>query len=181
MIIFLVLTAIYHSLFNMAIKPLIQNLPDDNYGASSDDQRTLRSTSNDDDLELTNSRKNASGKARPVKTPSKMANMLLKVWNPAKFKSHDVAQGQTTNFGQAVQYTPEEVREAYYNPAVTSQPKQLWIVHDEMGISEQEVKESGRVVPITDHGAAFEHGKSKVVWDSEVVQEAPIWEKRVHY
>ncbi|KAF2806685.1 DUF221-domain-containing protein [Mytilinidion resinicola] len=68
----------------------------------------------------------------------------------------------------------EVEKKAFWNPAVTSETPILWIVKDEMGISAREVKDTIKVLPITDEGAQFDE-KNRVVWDIEKVRDVPIW------
>ncbi|KAK4999618.1 hypothetical protein LTR28_013316 [Elasticomyces elasticus] len=74
---------------------------------------------------------------------------------------------------------PETERDAYFNPSIKSQTPLLWIPRDPMGISAQEVRDTRKVIPITDEGATFDN-KGNIVWDAENGR-PPIWEKPVYY
>ncbi|KAI5251124.1 DUF221-domain-containing protein [Aureobasidium subglaciale] len=83
--------------------------------------------------------------------------------------------------GKPAPSIPEEVLEhAYHHPAITATPPTLWIVRDEVGVSAQEIKETERVIEISDEGARFDE-KGKIVWDEDDVRKAPIWKDRVEY
>ncbi|KAG9738037.1 hypothetical protein KCU73_g9834, partial [Aureobasidium melanogenum] len=56
----------------------------------------------------------------------------------------------------------------------------LWIVKDELGVSTQEVKETKKVIDISDESARFNE-KGKIEWDEDDVRKAPIWKDRVEY
>jgi hypothetical protein len=82
---------------------------------------------------------------------------------------------------------PVEIQKrAYFNPAVTSPTPVVWIVRDEMGISEREIMESRKAVPelrVTDEQAVFNE-KGKVYWkgiDDGKAREAPVFEERIVY
>ncbi|KAF1984524.1 DUF221-domain-containing protein [Aulographum hederae CBS 113979] len=76
-------------------------------------------------------------------------------------------------------YSAEVAKQAYMHPLIAAEKPQLWIVRDDMGISQREVTESSKVVAITDEGAHFNE-KNKVVWDTPAT-EAPLWEKILPY
>jgi hypothetical protein len=83
--------------------------------------------------------------------------------------------------GKPAPEIPEEVMEhAYHHPAITATPPKLWIVKDELGVSAQEIKETKKVVEISDEGARFNE-KGKIEWDQDDVRSAPIWKDRVEY
>jgi len=77
-------------------------------------------------------------------------------------------------------------KRAYFNPAVTSPTPVLWIVRDDMGLSEREVRDCTKEVPglkVTDEGAVFNE-KNKVVWEGVGegrAREAPVWEEKALY
>jgi hypothetical protein len=186
MIVYLVGTAIYHAMMRHALKPLMDYLPD-SYDA---DQATMFDTS---DHKAYDSSKAAGvapheHQSTPKKFTARKASMFSRIWDPAKYKSHQSVTALVPNLSPP-SYEESEQEDAYYNPAVTSPVPQLWIVRDAMGISKQEVRDSSSVVPITDEFASFNE-KGKVVWtqlseDGELsegsLKDVPVWEKRVDY
>lgn len=79
------------------------------------------------------------------------------------------------NFG----VTEQLEGEAYFPPAITSQPPLLWIPRDQAGVSAQEVAQTGKVIPITDEGCELNE-KNKLVWDQDGAR-PPIWDEKVYY
>ncbi|GME26636.1 putative duf221 domain-containing protein [Neofusicoccum parvum] len=79
---------------------------------------------------------------------------------------------------------PEDVAKlAFVNPAITREPPTLWIVRDEMRISEREIGECRREVEgldVRDDGAWLD-GKNVVRWDEERLRDMPLWKGRVVY
>lgn len=88
------------------------------------------------------------------------------------------------------EYTEEERREAYVNPSIARPPPLLWIVRDDVGISEREKNAAAKYVEVTDEGAWWDEksGKLTTVWSGlerqegeNMLREAPLWKKNVHY
>jgi len=85
------------------------------------------------------------------------------------------------------EYSSDTRREAYVGTSVTSPSPIVWIVHDQMGISEREKAASGKFIGTSDYGAWWETGTGKLqtVWqkegDERKVQEVPIYQKPIDY
>ncbi|KAL1645269.1 phosphate metabolism protein 7 [Diplodia intermedia] len=79
---------------------------------------------------------------------------------------------------------PEAIAKlAFVNPVVTREPPTLWIVRDEMRISEREIGEARREVDgldVRDDGAWLDE-KNVVQWEKERLREMPLWHGRVVY
>lgn len=192
MAIFLVGTIIYHIIMHMAFKPLMQYLPESTSGTN---QRDLFVTTDHKAYDATTCNSPPTGpqeNPKPNTFSAKKAALFNKFFDPKKFKSHTAVQKLVPDWAPPY-YEQEEKELAYFNPAITSPAPVLWIVRDEMGISEREVRETRDVVHCTDEFARFD-AKGKVVWDGlggsrgeggdeeEVrLENVPIWEKRVDY
>jgi calcium permeable stress-gated cation channel len=178
MAVFLVFTTIYHAAINHALKPLQQYLPDSLDG---DDQVAMFTTSDHKsyDASKLDVPPSEAQTIAPKKFHAKKADFFSRIFDPRKFKSHQIVKSLVPNW-LPPQYEAEDAELAYFNPAITSPVPQLWVVRDEMGISAREVKDSSEVVPITDDLARFDE-KHKVVWDQERPENAPIYEKRIDY
>jgi hypothetical protein len=190
MAVFLGFTAIYHALMRNALRPLTRYLPEDLEG---DGPKSLFGMSDDHSYDV--------GKAggppsetRPVplgKFNKMKSDLFALIWDPRNFKSYSTVPSLLPpNTQKPPQYAEEEEKEAFFNPAITSKTPKLWIVRDEMGISQREVRECGEVpgVRVEDGYARFD-GRGKVVWDVELVEQGglegvervPVWEGRVDY
>ncbi|KAL1610149.1 phosphate metabolism protein 7 [Paraconiothyrium brasiliense] len=119
--------------------------------------------------------------------PTKIPGFLQKIINPERNSTPVLSSKLDQFYHQPQDPLPVEVaKRAYFNPAVTSPTPILWIVHDDMGISEREVRECKKEVPgleITDAQAVFNE-KGKVEWagrDEGRAKEAPVWEERIIY
>jgi calcium permeable stress-gated cation channel len=80
-----------------------------------------------------------------------------------------------------VQYTEDQMRKAYLNPALTSETPKLWLVRDEMGISKHEMEENEAVgISTTDEGA-FLDPRNRVRLEEHDFSRIPIFKKPVKY
>lgn len=79
-----------------------------------------------------------------------------------------------------VEYEETEAEDAYLHPSIRSEPPLLWVPRDEAGVSAQEVRDTGKVINITDEGARLTD-KGDIIWDIDHATNAPIYEKPVFY
>ncbi|KAK4989531.1 phosphate metabolism protein 7 [Elasticomyces elasticus] len=187
MIILLIFTALYQVSLNSALDPLLKYLPksldaeerrlyeiergemtsanhDDGAGMKEAHQATMsQSTRHNHDLEP---------------APHKKPNMITKFLRPDIYTDYATMRRLVPKEIE-IRYEPETERDAYFNPSIKSQTPLLWIPRDPMGISAQEVRDTRKVIPITDEGATFDN-KGNIVWDAENGR-PPIWEKPVYY
>ncbi|KAI1806127.1 DUF221-domain-containing protein [Daldinia bambusicola] len=186
MVAFLVFTILFHITLNNAIDPLLYNLPrtlgveeESKSQIESSTRHTSYSTVQTGDQDgISDAKKTSSGNTVVAgKKPGFLAK-FLKPWQYCDYESmrklvpHD--QVDTNNF-----YTDEIERNAYFPPSVSSATPLLWIPEDPMGISKQEVRDSGKVIPITDEGCILSD-KNKLEWDTETVR-PPVWEEKIYY
>ncbi|KAF7924907.1 hypothetical protein EAE99_006384 [Botrytis elliptica] len=177
--VFIFLTAVYHAVMRHALKPLTMYLPRSTDG---DDQVALFETPSNNTHEYTKSAlppTQSEGRGEDAKK-SKKAAILGKLFDPRKFKSHARAKKFVTSREELPSYEEAVESQAYLDPAITSPPQTLWIVRDEMGISQHEVEATSGVIPISDELSTFNE-KGKVVWNRDTVLQAPIREKRIDY
>ncbi|KAF3020543.1 hypothetical protein E8E14_006076 [Neopestalotiopsis sp. 37M] len=175
MIIFLIFTILFHITINSALNPLLYNLP-----------RTLEIQEQSFRTELgavSSDIKNGNGvseKGTPVaaeKKPGVVAK-FLKPWIHQDFAAmRKLVPEDRADFDNL--YTEEVELDAYYPPAVVSPTPLLWIPEDAAGISKQEVRDTSRVIPITDEGCIL-NDKNKLEWDAEGAR-PPLWEEKVYY
>jgi hypothetical protein len=182
MAVFLGFTVVYHILMNQALKPLVEYLPE---SYESEHQLAMFNTSENKSYDSSKDSNPPSFPA-PTGNPEKptlstrKAGLLAKIFNPQRFKSHSTMQTLVPMY-EPPPYEEKVVQSAYFAPPITAQKPRLWIVRDEMGISQQEVKDNHGVVQITDEYARFNE-KGKVVWDMDAgLEAAPIYEKRIDY
>ncbi|KAF1358509.1 DUF221-domain-containing protein [Lizonia empirigonia] len=118
---------------------------------------------------------------------SRIPGFLRKIINPER-NSLNTLYGTLDQFYHTPQEPlPVEIQKrAFFNPAVTSPTPVIWIVRDDMGISEREIRDTKKAVPdlqMTDDQAVFNE-KGKVYWkgaDDGHAREAPVFDDRIIY
>ncbi|KAF2634475.1 DUF221-domain-containing protein [Massarina eburnea CBS 473.64] len=122
-----------------------------------------------------------------VPKPSKLPAFLHRIINPERTSTAALSAALDQFYHRAQDPLPEPIQKrAYFHPAITSPTPVLWIVRDDMGISERECRDTMKVVPglkMTDDQATFNE-KGKVAWkgvEDGMATEAPVWEDRIIY
>jgi hypothetical protein len=118
---------------------------------------------------------------------SRMPAFLRKLFNPEKQSIHALSVSLDQFYHSPQEPLPIEIQKrAFFNPSVTSPTPVLWIVHDDMGISTREIRDTQKAVPgliITDEQAVFNE-KGKVYWkgvEDGKSREAPVFDERIVY
>jgi hypothetical protein len=119
--------------------------------------------------------------------PSKIPGFLQKLINPERSSTVALSASLDQFYHRPQEPLPVEIQKrAFFNPAITSPTPVIWIVRDNMGISEREVRDTKKAVPgleITDEQAVFNE-KNKVDWKGQEegrAREAPVYEERIVY
>jgi hypothetical protein len=118
---------------------------------------------------------------------SRMPGFLRNVINPERNSIHALSASLDQFYHHPQEPLPVEIQKrAFFNPSVTSPTPVIWIVHDDMAISEREIRDTKKMVPgleITDEQAIFNE-KGKVYWkgvDDGHSREAPVFDERIIY
>ncbi|KAH3909785.1 hypothetical protein HBI56_131550 [Parastagonospora nodorum] len=119
--------------------------------------------------------------------PSRIPLFLRKLINPERNSMNTLSASLDQFYHHPQEPLPVEIQKrAFFNPSVTSPTPVIWIVRDDMGISEREIRDTKKMVPgleITDEQAIFNE-KGKVYWkgvDDGHSREAPVFEERIVY
>lgn len=119
--------------------------------------------------------------------PTRIPAFLARIINPESSSVPMLSASLEAFYHQPQEPLPVDIaKRAYFNPAVTSPTPVVWIVKDEMGISEREVMNTRKAVPglvITDEQATFNE-KNKVEWkgvETGLTREAPVFEEKIIY
>ncbi|KAE8354399.1 hypothetical protein BDV28DRAFT_84893 [Aspergillus coremiiformis] len=195
MIISLVFMTIYHVSLNQALDPLINYLPKNleaeeeallshdkgELGQSAGEQFDGAGSSGPGKEGIDNgvTSVDSAEKGLPEMAPMPEGNFLTKFLRPDKYSSYSHLRRLVPNASTATSYSSEVERDAYFHPAITSQPPLLWIPRDELGVSKQEVKHTSQVIPITDEDAWLDE-KNKIHWDMDKGV-PPIYEEKIYY
>ncbi|KAL2861233.1 putative DUF221 domain protein [Aspergillus lucknowensis] len=198
MIILLVGMIIFHVSLNQALDPLINYLPknleaeeeallsrESNFTSTADGEKNDRdgiavtsssANGNGNDAENVDSAEKGLAQSTP---PEPKVNFLVKYLRPDKYSGYEQLRKWVPSGTDVTSYSPEVEQKAYYHPAISAQAPLLWIPRDEMGISAQEIRHTGRVIPISDDDAWLDE-KNKIVWNIEKGI-PPIFEEKIHY
>lgn len=118
----------------------------------------------------------------PSDASTRRGSRMFAFFQPQKDTAVNISARLDPSFHEPVpHYSQELAREAYLHPAVKAKPPKLWIVRDEMGISQREINEIREKIPrldISDDGAHFDE-KGKIVVDVETWRDAPLWEPKM--
>ncbi|KAI1323188.1 hypothetical protein F5Y16DRAFT_384431 [Xylariaceae sp. FL0255] len=195
MVIFTIFTALVHITINKALDPLLYNLP--RTLAEEEASRSAHGNSIEDGFNGVDSEhgekngkngmngENASGlksgSAPKTDKSGKKIGVFAKFFKPWKYCDYETMRRLVPqeDFSVYQQYAEEVERDAYFPPSVSSTTPLLWIPEDRMGISKQEVRDTGKVIPITDEGCTLSD-KNKLEWDTEAVR-PPVWEEKIYY
>ncbi|KAI5919887.1 hypothetical protein F4810DRAFT_685419 [Camillea tinctor] len=178
MVIFLIFTILFHMTINSAIDPLLYNLP----RTLGVEEEALRAESaevkNGDGDALTDSKK---GSSPSTTADGKKAGFFSKFFKPWQYCDYETMRQLVPHdkFDVKDMYTDEIESNAYYPPSVVSGTPLLWIPEDPMGISKQEIRDTGKVIPITDEGCTL-NDQNKLEWDTVAVR-PPVWEEKIYY
>ncbi|KAJ3574845.1 hypothetical protein NPX13_g4233 [Xylaria arbuscula] len=177
MVVYLIFTALMHITINNAIDPLLYNLP-----RTLAEEQAARDKlgAAEDGVEKDGVTGNGTNGASSHATTGKKPNLFTKFLKPWQYQDYEAMRKLVPAADAAYQNYSEEVElNAYHPPSVTSGTPLLWIPEDPIGISKQEVRETGRIIPITDEGCTLTD-KNKLEWDTETVR-PPVWEEKIYY
>ncbi|GAB7355940.1 hypothetical protein MBLNU459_g6577t1 [Dothideomycetes sp. NU459] len=172
MIIFLIFTALYHISLNAALAPLIEFLPK----SLESEERRLFEEEMAAEAEEKGEVRHANTELGPA--PHKKPSILQKFLRPDVYTDYATMRRMVPKEIE-IRYAEEDEQNAYFHPSITSATPLLWIPRDPLGISKQEIRDTSKIVPITDESASLD-AKNKIVWDAEDGR-PPIWQPAVYY
>lgn len=186
----LIVTVLYHIWLHIAIGPLLRYLPktlaseEESLMAVENGHSSAAEYDEEDGLNRRNGK--ASNKAMRVLSespsspaPHKKPNFLSKWLRPDKYCDYYTLRRLVPRgYAELITYPHEKERNAYYHPAIASETPLLWIPRDQGGVSRQEVRQTSRVIPITDEGAYLDE-KNKIITNQE--EKPPIHEETIYY
>lgn len=206
MVVFLIFTALYNVALNNALGPLLNYLPKtlqaEERGLIAAEQNERNEAAEEAGVDtgatptdaadgFPNHEKGRNGGvvaasklagSTPLQgaPPHKKPNFLVKFLKPHIYNDYATMRRLVPRDFANIDYTERDVADAYLSPAVTSQVPLLWVPRDGMGVSAQEVRDSAKVVPITDEGASLD-GKGNIVWNVDEAHRAPLFREKVYY
>jgi hypothetical protein len=174
MVVFTILTIIYHRVVYKELNPLTKTLPSsilhrNELGRDGDE-------SEDEAAHLL-------GRSKPREPPSGLAGLVFKFFEPQKYASFEANYKAlvATRLGESVPSMSEEQEaKSYLPPAQTSELPTIWIAQDETGISKKEIESMPEELKVTDKGAWIT-ASGKVEFDKQSLRELPVWKDNVYY
>lgn len=157
---FTILTILAHISLNEALSPLMTFLP-----------RSL-------DTEEEEIQANADAEAAYVHAMTR-GGRIWKWFHPNMYKDYADLRRKVRRDIVRIQYSEQELEDAYYEPCITSPTPQLWIPRDVGGVSEEEIRQTSGIIPISNRGAHLDD-RNKIQWD-RYDADLPMWETKVLY
>lgn len=182
MVVFLILTILFHITVQSALDPLLYNLP---RTLQAEEESLMQSEAAERQMGdgpdgVADGQQQADGPKSAGGTLRK-GNVLSKFFMPWRYTSYRHLRQLVPRQEFDLDHLYEEETEAnsYHPPSVTDSPPLLWIPEDTAGLSKHEVAVTSRVCPITDAGCTLDD-KNNIVWDTEGAR-PPIWEEKTPY
>jgi hypothetical protein len=174
MIIFTILTIVYHRIMHNELNPLTRTLP-----SSIVHRNELE---HDQDNGHEESAPLLAG-TKPREPPSGLRGPFFKFFEPQKYESFEanykILVG--TRLGEPVPPMSEgQENKAYLPPAQTSKLPILWIAKDETGVSKEEIDSMPKELKVTDEGAWIT-ASGNVEFDKQTLRELPVWKDKIFY
>lgn len=79
------------------------------------------------------------------------------------------------------EYTEEDLKKAYLNPALTSLTPPIWLAKDEFNVSTIEIRENEEDGLKSSDRGAWLLRNGNVRWKGEDFRDVPIWKEKVRY
>ncbi|KAL9004971.1 MAG: hypothetical protein Q9188_002219 [Gyalolechia gomerana] len=184
MVVFLIFIILFHVSLNSALEPLLKYLPksleaeEESLLAAEESSSAPNSMDKGNGFAAVNST-DSSPTQDLGPAPHKKPNFITKFLRPDLYTDYHTLRRLVPRGFADISYDPVVERDAYYHPSISSQTPLLWVPRDVGGVSRQECRHSGRVIPMTDEGAGFDE-KGKLVWDQETAR-PPIWQEKIYY
>lgn len=105
-----------------------------------------------------------------------------RIWrwfHPSLYRDYADLRRKVRRDNIQIEYSEKELVDAYYEPCITAKTPQLWIPRDPSGLSQEEIRHTSAVIPISDHGAHLD-AKNKIRWNKDD-KDLHMWERRVLY
>jgi hypothetical protein len=180
-VVFFVFTILYHITIQKALDPLLYNLPRTLQVEEEMLMHSRAGLAEEGEVDVGSSAaRKESGAVAYAESTSK-PNMFVRFFKPWKYVTYYHMRELVPHSDVDVDNMYEEATQisSYFPPSVRAKIPLIWIPRDAGGISRQEVRDSSKVVPITDEGCSLDE-KSNIQWDTEGAR-PPIWEEKIYY
>jgi hypothetical protein len=181
MVILLIITVVYHITMNEHLGPLERYLPTD-LQAEDEERPLLEAEGGSATQDIDNQPESQIEHIGRGRVPDRVLEPVAEFLEPHIFASHQVLKSWFEDpREEPPEYSEEELRTAYLNPALTSKTPKLWLVRDEMGISKHEIQENEKEgISSTDEGATLDEN-NRIVWPVDDLTKVPIFKMPVKH
>ncbi|KAF1947352.1 DUF221-domain-containing protein [Clathrospora elynae] len=187
LIVLFIATAIFNYTTNRYFAPLEQYLPADLALDSEDDEQLpLLSAAEEGETDaLHNAESNINSISNRTHVPSQVVSPVAHFLQPQVFASHTAMKAWLRDgdfdADDEPEYSEEDVRKAYLNPAYTSKTPIVWLAKDSVGVSKNEISENeANGLKASDQGAWIT-GNGKLKWSVDDFEEVPVFKKGVRW
>jgi hypothetical protein len=188
LIVLLIVTAIFNYTTNRYFAPLEQYLPADLAFESEDDdeQAPLLSSAEEGESDAFHSAESRIDRvAESTRVPLHVVSPVARFLQPHIFASHNAMKAwlRDGDFDEddEPEYSEDDLKKAYLNPAFTSKTPVVWLAKDSVGVTKNEIGEVEKMgLKASDQGAWLTvDGKLK--WSVDNFDEVPIFKKGIKW
>ncbi|KZM19602.1 membrane protein [Ascochyta rabiei] len=179
-------TVIFNILTNRYFAPLEQYLPADlalDGSSDEDDEEAplLSSAEQGQSDAIQREETRIQRISSTMRVSPKVTGPLARFFEPHIFASHLAMKRwiQDGDFDKDYipEYSDEDIRKAYLNPAYTSQTPVVWLAKDDMGVSQREIQENEKKeIKCSDEGAWIDK-EGNLKWSVDDFEKVPIFKK----
>ncbi|KAF1830421.1 DUF221-domain-containing protein [Decorospora gaudefroyi] len=186
-IVLLIATAIFNYTTNRYFAPLEQYLPADLAIESEDDEQAplLSAAEEGESDTLHNAESRIDRVADQTRVPSHVVWPVARFLQPHVFASHTAMKAwlRDGDFDEddEPEYSEEDLKKAYLNPAFTSKTPIVWLAKDSIGVSKNEVSENEKQGLRASDQGAWITGDAKLKWSIDNFDEVPVFKKGIKW
>jgi hypothetical protein len=186
LVLLLITTAIFNYTTNRYFAPLEQYLPADLALESEDDEQSplLSSAEEGESDALQHAESRVTRLSERMHVPPRVISPLARFLQPHVFASHAAMKGWVRDGDfddEEPEYSEDDVKKAYLNPAFSSKTPIVWLAKDSIGVSKNETSENENVgLKASDEGA-WVTGDGKVKWSVDNFEEVPIFKREIKW
>ncbi|KAF2763072.1 DUF221-domain-containing protein [Pseudovirgaria hyperparasitica] len=176
-------TIAYNVVMNRYLSPLEDHFPDDLLAAEGEEEEPLL-TAEEGVIDGADEHSRIQSLGNSMHIPKRVVDPVARFFEPHIYASHKVMKTFLHNQGEdgdAIEYTEDELKNAYTNPSLISKPATIWLPQDDMGLSKRLIEENEKKgLKSTDEGAWLDE-KRHVKFDEDNLRQLPAWKKPIPF